>query len=185
MATYGWRTDRPVDEWLFAEGYRFDFYQATALLEGLHREQHPDAKPIGEEVEPEKEAVRFKSAVSLAFPATDVAEVTPPLLFRLGGQSQTGLDLGPLLRAFEDRNMPLSGDVIVYKIEERGDCWKIIDQHNPDRTYLVEKRPNQLNVYALPGRDDRPAEMLVNFMGLAGGMGPLPLAETTTFGSMT
>ena len=33
MATYGWGTDRSVDETLFREGHRFNFYQAVRLLE--------------------------------------------------------------------------------------------------------------------------------------------------------
>ena len=74
MSVYGWGTDHPVDEWLFAEGYRFDFYQAVKLLEMLS----PDSVPVGEGVEPNKEAVRFKSTVGLTFPASDVAELIRP-----------------------------------------------------------------------------------------------------------
>lgn len=73
MAAHGWGTDRPIEKLLFEEGHRFDFYQAVRLLEMLH----PDTTPVGEGSEPEKEAVRFKSRVALAFPATDVSELTP------------------------------------------------------------------------------------------------------------
>ena len=73
MAAHGWGTDRPLDKMLFEEGHRFDFYQAVKLLEMLH----PDTIPVGEGSEPEKEAVRFKSRVALAFPATDISELTP------------------------------------------------------------------------------------------------------------
>ena len=71
MATYGWGSDRAVADWLFAEGYRFDFYQAVKLLELLR----PDATPVAEGSEPANEPVRFASAVSLAFPASEVAAV--------------------------------------------------------------------------------------------------------------
>jgi type VI secretion system protein ImpH len=102
MATHGWGKDSPVDEWLFAEGYRFDFFQAVNLLEMAHSQE----VSVGEGAEPEKEAVRFKSAVGLDFPASDIVEVNPPV------------------------------------------------------------------------EADKPADMIVNFMGLAGVLGPLYTAST-------
>jgi type VI secretion system protein ImpH len=104
MAAHGWGTDRPVEDLLFEEGHRFDFYQAARLLEMLH----PDTIPVGAGSEPEKEAVRFKSRVALDFPATDVSKLTP----------------------------------------------------------------------AGAGHSGEPAEMTVNFMGLAGCTGPLPMPYT-------
>ncbi|HEY0006424.1 MAG TPA: type VI secretion system baseplate subunit TssG [Pyrinomonadaceae bacterium] len=76
MAFYGWGQDNPVDEWLFAEGYRFDFFQAVRLLEMSHSAQ----ASVGEGADPGLEAVRFKSGVGLDFSASDVAEVKPPLM---------------------------------------------------------------------------------------------------------
>lgn len=70
---YGWQTSRSVEEWLYAEGYRFDFYQAVRLLELLH----PDSIPVAEGPDARQETVRFHSRVSFAFPASDVHEVTP------------------------------------------------------------------------------------------------------------
>lgn len=92
-------------ERLASEGYRFDFYQAVRLLEMLNR---TSVSP-GTGVAPEREAVRFRSRVSLEFPASDVHEIRFPL-------------------------------------------------------------PSQ-------SRDGRP-EMLVNFLGLAGLLGPLPMPIT-------
>lgn len=74
MVAHGWGKDSPVDEWLFAEGYRFDFFQAVNLLEIANTLK----VSVGEGSEPEKEAVRFKSAVGLDFPASDIVEVKPP-----------------------------------------------------------------------------------------------------------
>ena len=71
MATYGWREKHSVEEWLFEEGYRFDFFQAIKLLEKIH----PDRVPIGEGSEANKEAVAISSSIDLEFPASDVAEV--------------------------------------------------------------------------------------------------------------
>ncbi len=74
MATFGWRSERSVTDWLFAEAYRFDFFQAVRLLEMLR----PDAQSAGESSEPEKEAVRFHFRVGLDFSASDVHQILPP-----------------------------------------------------------------------------------------------------------
>jgi type VI secretion system protein ImpH len=71
VAAHGWGKNSPVDEWLYDEPYRFDFFQAVRLLELADEARGP----VGEGAEPAREAVRFKSAVGLAFPASDVAEV--------------------------------------------------------------------------------------------------------------
>ncbi|MEO5930382.1 MAG: type VI secretion system baseplate subunit TssG [Candidatus Kapaibacterium sp.] len=101
MASYGWGTEYPVADWLFEEGYRFDFHQAVRLLELMY----PGRSPVGESGAPFAETVRFKSSVSLAFPAGEIREIRHPA-------------------------------------------------------------------------DNGPVEMTVNFFGIAGAMGPLPLAYT-------
>lgn len=65
--------DRSVEERLFAEGWTFDFYQAVRLLE-----IGKGAPSVGEQAEPAREAVRFRSEVSLAFPPSDVVRVDRP-----------------------------------------------------------------------------------------------------------
>jgi type VI secretion system protein ImpH len=75
MAAYGWRRHCAVDEGLFEEGYLFSFLQAVRLLEAIH----PDRTPPGEGTDPASEVVRFRSAVRLAFPASDVEEVRRPV----------------------------------------------------------------------------------------------------------
>lgn len=74
MAARGWTTDRPVVQDLFDEPYRFDFYQAVRLLEA----QAPERVPVGEDVEPDKETVSFRSTVAMHFPPSDLAAVAPP-----------------------------------------------------------------------------------------------------------
>jgi len=68
MAAHGWGTDTPLEQLLFAEGFRFDFYQAVKLLEMLA----PDATPVAEGSEPDAEPVRFRSRVGLDFPASEI-----------------------------------------------------------------------------------------------------------------
>jgi type VI secretion system protein ImpH len=74
MATRGWGTDHSIATVLFRDGHRFDFFQAVRLLELLQ----PDRVGVGAGTEPDREAVRFTSTVSQAFPATDIAAIQPP-----------------------------------------------------------------------------------------------------------
>jgi type VI secretion system protein ImpH len=68
MASRNWGTNRPLEDLLFDEAYRFDFYQAVRLLEKLY----PENTPVGEGTNPALEVARFKSKVSMSFPASDV-----------------------------------------------------------------------------------------------------------------
>lgn len=74
MAAQGRRTDPSLEQLLFEEGYRFDFFQAVRVLERVY----PDRLPIGRDALPSKEAVRIRSLVSLTFPASAVYEVNRP-----------------------------------------------------------------------------------------------------------
>lgn len=68
--------DRGPDHSLIAallrEGFRFSFFQAVRLL------QHsvPGAAPVGHQGPVDKEAVRFRPVLDLAFASSDVAKVT-------------------------------------------------------------------------------------------------------------
>jgi type VI secretion system protein ImpH len=61
----------PLDEVLFDEGYRFDFFQAVRLLERLY----PERQPVGRDANPTDEAVRFRSHLSLNFPPSAIYEI--------------------------------------------------------------------------------------------------------------
>jgi type VI secretion system protein ImpH len=60
-----------VAERLFEDPTRFRFFQAVRLLRRLRR----DAPSPGESEDPRREAVRLRSDVGMAFPASDVAEI--------------------------------------------------------------------------------------------------------------
>jgi type VI secretion system protein ImpH len=56
---------------LFQEGYRFEFFQAVRLLQRLHA----DRRPVGYHDLPRDEAVRFRTHVSMGFPASEIFEI--------------------------------------------------------------------------------------------------------------
>lgn len=58
---------------LAAQGQRFEFYQAVSLLERLR----PDATSVGAGTRPDREAVRFRSALGFGFTGSDLASVEP------------------------------------------------------------------------------------------------------------
>lgn len=77
MASYGWRHSRSVADGLFEEGHRFSFVQAVRLLEEMS--VHPQRTAPAEGADPAREIVRFRHAVRLDFPASDVEQVQRPL----------------------------------------------------------------------------------------------------------
>ncbi|MCC6846707.1 MAG: type VI secretion system baseplate subunit TssG [Bacteroidetes bacterium] len=74
MAANDRRTNRSVESDMYAAGYRYEFYQAARLFEVL---RISTANPIGEDIDPALEAVRFRSSVGLEFPPTDLADIRP------------------------------------------------------------------------------------------------------------
>jgi type VI secretion system protein ImpH len=62
---------KPLNQILSDEGYRFEFFQAVRLLEKVYS----DRKPVGREAMPHEEIVRFRSNISLDFPASEIYEV--------------------------------------------------------------------------------------------------------------
>jgi type VI secretion system protein ImpH len=62
---------KDLNQELFDESYRFDFFQAVRLLERLF----PDKTAVGRSTTPAEEIVRFRSRVSLTFPASEIHEI--------------------------------------------------------------------------------------------------------------
>jgi len=62
-----------IENDLFENICKYDFFQAVRLLELLY----PDKKPVGEWFSPENEVVRFKPRVSLDFPGSNLYELLP------------------------------------------------------------------------------------------------------------
>ncbi len=72
---YGWGKNTAVEDGLFAEGYRFDFFQAVRLLEMIQTNSGERLNSPGQGADPTKELVHFRSSVKLDFPASDIAQV--------------------------------------------------------------------------------------------------------------
>jgi type VI secretion system protein ImpH len=104
MAGYGWRKDRALTEQLFAESYRFDFFQAVRLLEAMT----PRASGLGEGVRADQEAVSLRSSLSANFPASEIdrietdsrAGVPPEMTVNFLGLAGA---FGPLPRPLSER----------------------------------------------------------------------------------
>ncbi|MEP6901897.1 MAG: type VI secretion system baseplate subunit TssG [Actinomycetota bacterium] len=62
---------KPLNQEIADEPYRFEFFQAVRLLEKVY----PKRKAVGRDALPHEEIVRFRSRMSLNFPASEVHEL--------------------------------------------------------------------------------------------------------------
>lgn len=60
--------DQPLQHRILDEPYRFDFFQAVRLINKLY----PNRKPVGGNALPHEEPVRFRTKLSLDFPASQI-----------------------------------------------------------------------------------------------------------------
>ncbi|HTF56504.1 MAG TPA: type VI secretion system baseplate subunit TssG [Planctomycetota bacterium] len=72
MAAEGRWQDHPLSRQLLAEPHRFSFYRIVQLLQILF----PNSAPVGTQGPPEREVIRFRSDLSLAFSSSDVQKLT-------------------------------------------------------------------------------------------------------------
>jgi len=77
MATKSRRKSTSVSEKLFLEPYRFSFFQATRMLQGVVRQwqKKGQPKPVGHDVAPQEESVRFAALPSLRFASSEIARL--------------------------------------------------------------------------------------------------------------
>ncbi len=64
----------------FKPAWRYNFFQAVKLIESVVREQRrlagqTEVMPAGSTTDPEEEPIRFRSRVTLAFPASDLYDI--------------------------------------------------------------------------------------------------------------
>ena len=74
--------EKPLNQELTDEPYRFQFFQAVRLLEKIF----PEKRPVGREAMPNEEIVRFRSRISLDFPASEIHEFRESLDEKTGEQ---------------------------------------------------------------------------------------------------
>jgi len=79
MAAASGRVRAPVSEQLREQSYRFDFFQAVRVLEWMAREElgaEPARRgPVGHDLLPAQEIVRFRATPSLSFPPGPISEL--------------------------------------------------------------------------------------------------------------
>jgi type VI secretion system protein ImpH len=68
MAASGRRADPPLEQLLFEEPYRFEFFQAAKILAALT----PDRAPLGHSGPPSREVARLHAHPSLSFPPSEI-----------------------------------------------------------------------------------------------------------------
>lgn len=162
MAAYGWGKDSPVEDWLFAEGYRFDFFQAVNLLEMLHTSE----VSVGEGAEPGREAVRFRSAVGLDFPASDVADVSPSV--RADKPADMTVNFMGLAGCLGPLHMP-STELILERASQKDTAFKdfldIFNHRLVSLLYRIRKLHRIGLEFKTPG-EDRFSEYLYSVIGL-------------------
>lgn len=97
---------KPLNQHLADDPSGFQFFQAVRLLEKIH----PHLKSVGREALPHEETVRFRSRVTLDFPASEIHEfrprndetdVGPPMEMLVNFMGMVGVS-GVLPRAYSD-----------------------------------------------------------------------------------
>ena len=63
---------RSLKEELFAEPYRFEFFQAVRLLAQIY----PEKMQVGDKALPNQEVARFRSRIAMDFPSSEIHELT-------------------------------------------------------------------------------------------------------------
>ncbi len=74
--------DKPLDQILIDEPYRFEFFQAVRLLEKVF----PERRAVGRNAMPKEEIVRFRSRVAVDFPASEIHEIRESIDEKTGEQ---------------------------------------------------------------------------------------------------
>jgi type VI secretion system protein ImpH len=64
-------SEKPLNQELIDEPYRFEFFQAVRLLEKMF----PERRPVGREASTTSEIIKFRSRMSLNFPASEIYEI--------------------------------------------------------------------------------------------------------------
>lgn len=160
--TYGWKSEASVEEWLLAEPWKFEYFQAVKLLELLN----PDRHAPGESSDPDSEVVHLSSRVTLEYPASEVQKITPPASKSLPYLMSVNLmgaagQYGPLPMPDTER--------ILERISRRDNAMRdFLDIFNHRLLSLLVKirKVHQPSMTAGKPHQDRTAFYLYSFFGL-------------------
>lgn len=178
MAAKSRRSAPSLIEDLRARPYRYDFYQAVRMAElmrGAGADPDSPAVPVGEGADPRKEAVRFSSDPSLAFPPSAIKSYapanpdhtgppeTPPahpdrMTVRFMGLAGA---MGPLPRAFTER--------LLRRLQQKDTAWQAfldIFNHRLISLMVRVRKAHRIGLDTRPPHETRIAGFLRSFMGL-------------------
>jgi type VI secretion system protein ImpH len=147
MAAYGWRGEASVRDWLFAEPWAFEFYQAVRLLDAMR---------------PGQAGVAFRSAISLAFPASEVQSIEsgePPRM-TVNFMGLAGL-LGPL--PHPDTELAL--ERLWYRDEALRDFLDVFNHRLIELKNRI-RRAHRVSLTARAPHEGRAADYLFSLFGL-------------------
>ncbi len=157
------RSTRSVAQQLYAEPHRFEFYQAVRILEQLR----PQSVPLGEGVEPRREAVAFASDPGFAFPPSDIRGLEP---------SEVDADLPPRMEVtfigLAGARGPLPNaatEVLLQRARHRDTAFRdFLDMFNHRIVSLMYRvrRHTRLSLGNEPPEQTRFAHYLGAFLGL-------------------
>jgi type VI secretion system protein ImpH len=167
MAAENWRTDTPLERLLLEEPYRFNFFQAVRLLERMY----PNREPVGKDADPARELVRFRTRVSLNFPASEIHEIA---------QSSSGDEPNPL--KMEVNFMGMTGplgvlphrytELLIERTRYRDTAlWEFLDlfSHRMISLFYRAWEKYHFGVAYERGQQDRFTEYLFDLAGLGTG----------------
>lgn len=168
MAAKGRRSTPPLIEELRNRPYRFDFYQAVRMVElshGVGIDPNSGMTPLGEGADPRKEAVRFASDPSLAFPPSSIKDYLPRddgrpdhMTIRFMGLAGA---LGPLPRPFTER--------LIRRISKKDTAWRsFLDVFNHRLASLMVRvrKAHRIGLDTRPPHETLIAKLLRSFIGL-------------------
>jgi type VI secretion system protein ImpH len=157
---------------LFAEPWSFEFFQAVRLLEQLQAER----APVGDLEEPRNESVRFTTATSVAFPASEIQslESSEPPRMAVNFLGLTG----------PQGMLPLAYSLYVAERQRAGDhamksFLEIFDHRILSLFYRAWKKTHVSAVYNRDGRDWLTRHLLdLVGLGTDGLQGRLPIPDS-------
>ncbi len=145
---------KSLAEELFLRPYNFEFTQAVRLLQNAC----PQSMPLGTGTDPLKEAISFKARIFLSAPPSDLYRIKAPFPLSLEGP----------VHPKESTSLKTSG----------GDSHWYTPPNLPLLCYQGVQNSPQASLKKRSLFDQGPLEISVNFLGIAGAQGPLPIVYT-------